>query len=359
MNVQNIDSAELNTNNIDVEDNDEYDSNERFIHNASVPRTDVESFSPNVPIFTRDLLLASSRKAESYGYPTKTEYFGYVGQILGRGPCEILKKADCDESQLENEGYHETEALIKDLKESKRGWERSHAQRHLVEILRQKLDPAKYMRVKKIVCFGLGNMRTARGEDDTCYRDMHANQMQHLVACTIANTLSAMYAMHDANTMEIEGGNNTDKIEILSQDPAYDAVEKKVLSSFSPPIQVLDDPHGFLSVDEHTLTMPVFCSQPTEEIIADLLPNGPAAMLTNVDLLDPQLGSHVEEDRVDSMSVYDRRTPKVVNMYNGFEETYLSHSLGQRPNWEREEKHDRNTGLTWLWRMKLYGKKLQ
>ncbi|KAF2871504.1 hypothetical protein BDV95DRAFT_606943 [Massariosphaeria phaeospora] len=132
-------------------------------------------------------------------------------------------------------------------------------------------------RVKNIVCIALGAMyrdpskRNGRG---TGIGLIKGSSHQHLVACSIANHLTAMY--HQA-------GEIPDPIEILAHDPDYSERDAGLLAQLNPPIHVVSDPYHFLSITENTLVM-VICMPmfvPWLDIIVDALPNGPAALLCN------------------------------------------------------------------------------
>lgn len=64
-------------------------------------------------------------------------------------------------------------------------------------------------------------------------------------------------------------------IDCFAQDPAYDAADRTVLAMEG--ISVLEDPYGFLAVDETTVVISVAPSVPVRQIVTDIA--RPAAMI--------------------------------------------------------------------------------
>jgi hypothetical protein len=82
--------------------------------------------------------------------------------------------------------------------------------------------------------------------------------MQHAVVETIAKLLKKKHS---------------GSVICYAQDPAYDDNAKEILRS----IERVDDPGGFLKVDENTLIISICCQIPVKQIIADV--KYPGAML--------------------------------------------------------------------------------
>ena len=77
----------------------------------------------------------------------------------------------------------------------------------------------------------------------------------------------------DASTPESSASPIT--VDCYAQDPAYDAADRAVLAMEG--ITVLEDPHGFLAVDETSMVISVAPSVPVRQIVADIA--RPAAMI--------------------------------------------------------------------------------
>jgi hypothetical protein len=62
--------------------------------------------------------------------------------------------------------------------------------------------------------------------------------------------------------------NKDNSIECFAQDPAYTEIDKLVLRDSG--IKVLDDPKGFLEVDDSTLVVSICAGLPVKQIISDI-----------------------------------------------------------------------------------------
>ncbi|KAE8356282.1 hypothetical protein BDV28DRAFT_127314 [Aspergillus coremiiformis] len=113
--------------------------------------------------------------------------------------------------------------------------------------------------IRKIVCFGLGSPGRLCGYHCTRVHTQHA----------AVETMVASLAMR--------GLNGRQEIKCYAQDPVYDEIDKEFLASIG--ITPLDDPKGFLEVDEHTLVFSVSPNVPVKQIVTDL--QWPAAMIWN------------------------------------------------------------------------------
>ncbi|KAE8153341.1 hypothetical protein BDV25DRAFT_31226 [Aspergillus avenaceus] len=113
--------------------------------------------------------------------------------------------------------------------------------------------------VHKVICFGLGSLETLSGYHCTRVHTQHA-AVETIVACLMKRGLN--------------GGR---KIKCYAQDPAYGDVDKQFLRSIR--ITPLEDPNGFLEVDQRTLVFSVSPNVPVKQIVADV--QWPAAMIWN------------------------------------------------------------------------------
>ncbi|BAE66015.1 unnamed protein product [Aspergillus oryzae RIB40] len=111
--------------------------------------------------------------------------------------------------------------------------------------------------IRKIVCFGLGSLGRLSGD---CYTRTHT---QHAAVETIAASLVR------------RGLSGSQEIKCYAQDPVYDEVDHEFLRSIG--ITPLEDPKGFLEVDEHTLVFSVSPDVPVKQIVTDL--HWPGAMI--------------------------------------------------------------------------------
>ncbi|KAM3519056.1 hypothetical protein NHJ13051_007777 [Beauveria bassiana] len=123
--------------------------------------------------------------------------------------------------------------------------------------------------IRKIVCFGLGRLdgweKTTR---EKLLASVRRSAFQHAAALTMAAALTA-------TTTAAAAGDTT--VQCYAQDPAYAAEEKKLLAALG--FTVLEDPKGFLEVDEATLVFSVTPNIPVRQVVADM--GWPAAMVWN------------------------------------------------------------------------------
>ncbi|KAM3553904.1 hypothetical protein MY1884_006416 [Beauveria asiatica] len=119
--------------------------------------------------------------------------------------------------------------------------------------------------IRKIVCFGLGRLddweKTTREE---LLVSVRSSAFQHAAALTMAAALTTTTAAALGET-----------VPCYAQDPAYAAEEKKLLAALG--FTVLEDPKGFLEVDEATLVFSVRPNIPVRQVVADM--GWPAAMV--------------------------------------------------------------------------------
>jgi hypothetical protein len=159
------------------------------------------------------------------------------------------------------------------------------------------------VKITKIVCFGLGALQVhGKGE---YWHSVNAI-LQHIVAISIAHTL---WYLHRDEPF----------IPIICQDPEYTTTDHEIWRAHYSNIRFVDEPHGFLAVDKHTLVISAFLpfDVPMVQIVADQVPGGPAGLITNKMDLD-------RKKRMYCMG--DRASPKVVNMLlDGYERSNFDH----------------------------------
>ncbi|KAL2816256.1 hypothetical protein BJX63DRAFT_420013 [Aspergillus granulosus] len=148
---------------------------------------------------------------------------------------------------------------------AKRKWDESETcatlKAHLLELERKMAKP-----VRKIVAFGLGTMT---GLDDE-YHSARSHA-QHSAVRTMAEVLGSLAKRRPQQTSP--GGG----IKCYAQDPAYTDVDDEILRSLD--ITLLDDPKGFLEIDDETLVFSVSPNVPVKQVVADVC--WPAAMIWN------------------------------------------------------------------------------
>ncbi|KAL4994828.1 hypothetical protein BDV10DRAFT_197164 [Aspergillus recurvatus] len=154
-------------------------------------------------------------------------------------------------------------------------------------------------KVRKIVGFGLGSLSLL--EEEFCVGRAHA---QHAAVGTMVDVLkqqaktaremegaSGDWTGQDGGRgpMTIEAdtdipaaeeedeGKEYDEVKCYAQDPAYTEADRSLLRSIG--IQPLDDPKGFLEIDDETLIFSVSPNIPVKQIIADV--QWPGAMIWN------------------------------------------------------------------------------
>jgi hypothetical protein len=106
--------------------------------------------------------------------------------------------------------------------------------------------------ITTVVGFACGDMSFLEGSLDRAQR----SASQHALLLTLQSVLQEK--------------NTTKKGQILcyAQDPIYTTVDKTVLENFG--IEVLDDPEGFLKVDDNSVVFSCAPNIPVKQVIADL-----------------------------------------------------------------------------------------
>ncbi|KAL1859825.1 hypothetical protein VTK73DRAFT_7445 [Phialemonium thermophilum] len=118
------------------------------------------------------------------------------------------------------------------------------------EELRAILHSADIPPVRKIVAFACSTMTW----DDEC---RHRSTVQHALILTLRDILAKR-----------SNSGNPDTIACYAQDPVYTDSDRRVLEEAG--IAVLDDPKGFLEMDEETVVLSLAPDIPVRQITADL-----------------------------------------------------------------------------------------
>ncbi|KAL4974118.1 hypothetical protein BDW66DRAFT_92205 [Aspergillus desertorum] len=190
---------------------------------------------------------------------------------------------------------------VKDrFKESVKRWESSQTCADLRVGLGDLVERGQLTKkVRKIVGFGLGSLSLL--EEEFCVGRAHA---QHAAIGTMVAVLRQRQAKavremekesrdwieqdRDSDLMATETGMHNflaerkegeedDEIKCYAQDPAYTEADRSLLRSIG--IQPLDDPKGFLEIDDETLVFSVSPNVPVKQIVADV--QWPGAMIWN------------------------------------------------------------------------------
>lgn len=191
-------------------------------------------------------------------------------------------------------------------------------------------------RIDKIVCMGLGTLARQTGSLEGLDA-RHRPYFQHIVALGIAQGLEELYS-----NLPEHFGKEVSQVSVIAQDPNYSESDKTLLAEKG--ITVLEDPNGLLAIDEQTFVMSAFPSFPLYEIIADMLPTGPAAIFDASLPTDGKLGS--------TMRCNEFAAPRVKRLLAG----YRMYDF----RWDEDELSDINNrmqeALHWLPRMHLFFK---
>ncbi|KAF1972112.1 hypothetical protein BU23DRAFT_166138 [Bimuria novae-zelandiae CBS 107.79] len=194
--------------------------------------------------------------------------------------------------------------------------------------------PSGSPRIDRVVCMGLGSFTRQTGSLEGL-DPAHRPYFQHIVALSIAEALDDMYKQHSECY-----GHQSLPVRVIAQDPNYSESDKTVLAENG--ITVLDDPDGLLAIVKNTFVMSAFPSFPLYEIIADMLPGGPAA------IFDASLPIDGHGDS--TMAYNDFAAPRVRRMVA----LYRIHSF----KWDEQELSDLNQkmheSMHWLSRMHLF-----
>lgn len=135
------------------------------------------------------------------------------------------------------------------FKESIKSWEQSETCQRLTTTLRDADLPCE---ITTVVGFACGDISFSDVPLDRAQR----SASQHALLLTLRNVLQE------------KNKTNKGKILCYAQDPIYNTVDKTVLGHFG--INVVDDPEGFLQVDDGSVVFSCAPNIPVKQVIADL-----------------------------------------------------------------------------------------
>lgn len=107
--------------------------------------------------------------------------------------------------------------------------------------------------ITTVVGFACGDMSFA----DDPLEAQRRSASQHALLLTLRNVL------------QMKNKTNKAKISCYAQDPIYNTVDRTVLGNFD--VDVVDDPEGFLQVDESSVVFSCAPNIPVKQVIADLV----------------------------------------------------------------------------------------
>ncbi|KAL5333903.1 hypothetical protein BJX70DRAFT_391855 [Aspergillus crustosus] len=194
---------------------------------------------------------------------------------------------------LPQASYEEVEATYA---RNQKKWEESETCSTLIRNLQGLvMDEAKLGRVRKIVAFGLGSLAAMESrEEEGGYHRIRAHA-QHAAIRTMVETLVSSWNQthyQDHSDLDIDTDTETKEceeehsIKCYAQDPAYTETDMTLLHKLG--ITPLDDPKGFLEIDDSTLVFSVSPNVPVKQVVADV--QWPAAMIWNTISLEEREG---------------------------------------------------------------------
>ncbi|KAK4183493.1 hypothetical protein QBC35DRAFT_542961 [Podospora australis] len=102
--------------------------------------------------------------------------------------------------------------------------------------------------IKKIEAFGCGSFVWDTDENTPCIR-------QHALALCLRDHFE-----------EKQGH----KVQLFAQDPDYRRIDRQILKGKIAGFKILEDPWGFIEVDEETLVISIAPTAPIRQIVADI-----------------------------------------------------------------------------------------
>ncbi|KAF2276373.1 uncharacterized protein EI97DRAFT_376862 [Westerdykella ornata] len=185
------------------------------------------------------------------------------------------------------------------------------------------------VQIKKIVCFGLGCLQKGKWSGQCI--------LQYFAAFTIAETLNEIYQAEDESTPDIQ---------IFFQEVKYPELDRDIWRKHAyKPSKPVDDPHGFLLIDENTFVIAPHIPNcvPVLQICADVVEGGPAGFICDrMDELDLSKREYC---------VWDRISPRVVRMLSKCRKMKFD---GHKVEDEIRERLEMK--LYWLWKMQGWWK---
>ena len=217
------------------------------------------------------------------------EYDGSEHSIM----CGIPSPLEIRHTWYQNEPYWTIEQAQTAFMSQQNRWLKISTHMSLKHIFETVNLPTN---ITKVVCFGLGSIDrirwigSERMEAEEEERGSTHALLQHCAALSLKTWAE---------------GRCGKEVQCLVQDPVYNDLDKVFLPSIG--ITIVEDPKGFLEVDENTLVFSVGPNVPVREIIAEIAQ--PAVMVWD----------KVQEDSVLTTDPVSRRVWELVQQYEEFD----------------------------------------
>ncbi|KAK0725159.1 hypothetical protein B0H67DRAFT_550781 [Lasiosphaeris hirsuta] len=169
--------------------------------------------------------------------------------------------------------------------ETRSGWEASEHYSQVKKLIASAIKPVTHR--LKLVGFACGVIDQYESS-----AMQHRALAQHVMLTGIRSFLSSLSA---------PDGPSTPEVQCYVQDPSNTDLSKQVLHASG--LTVLDDPMGFLEVDEHSVVVSIAPDVPIKQIVADL--GRPAAMIWNEIHEDDARSTDPASSRVKEMLARD------------------------------------------------------
>ncbi|EGD93097.1 hypothetical protein TESG_00653 [Trichophyton tonsurans CBS 112818] len=121
--------------------------------------------------------------------------------------------------------------------------------------------------INKIVAFACGSISGDRKSPSDAYwaaSSRERSSYQHSMLCTLQDTLKARKGCHE--------------VQCFAQDPIYTGIDSKILGEAG--ITIVEDPEGFLQVDDATVVVSLYPNAPIKQVVADI--SRPAVIIWDV-----------------------------------------------------------------------------
>ncbi|DAA77314.1 TPA_exp: Uncharacterized protein A8136_6574 [Trichophyton benhamiae CBS 112371] len=158
------------------------------------------------------------------------------------------------------------DSVKKSFMDIQRRWECSDTCLQLRTALKDITLPQDLI-VNKIVAFACGSISGDRNSPSGAYRAAKLRETslyQHAMLCTLQDTLKTRKGCHE--------------VQCLAQDPIYTSVDSKVLGEAG--ITIVEDPEGFLQIDDTTVVVSLYPNAPVKQVVADI--SRPAVIIWDV-----------------------------------------------------------------------------
>ena len=175
------------------------------------------------------------------------------------------RRRESDREPIEPISAYTPQEAERFFRKSQENWESSETCQQLRSTI---LSPRGISsKIDSIVAFACSTMSLGR-HDESLEESILIQRAvyQHALILTLQHIL-----------LEADSQHNSVPLTCYAQDPIYTAGDKTILKNHS--ITVLDDPRGFLEVDESTMVLSIAANVPVKVVIADI--TRPAVLIWN------------------------------------------------------------------------------